>query len=948
MSVSASMSSVPALRESLLEELASYRAHQRDNPLVNPIAQLAFDVSRRLEGGAVTADVLSAVAKDLSDRALVRRAERLRAYVDLDGAGGADGFRTLVADVAHDADGTLKPFDAFAAAWSRPGLGFVFTAHPTFGLSQPLTEAVVAIAGGTPQEAERGRALLAEAPHQPEPDIDLPREHAAVQRALEHAQRAFDQFVTAILTEARGLYGDDWRRLDVAPVTLASWVGYDLDGRTDIRWFDSFRFRLAERAARLHGLEAFAHGLMETPGLDSVIARLGEARAAAEHAVGAFAADLCDAKAFVVAANALTGGPHAVSTRGILGAIDSALEQAPGDIEALGLLRLKAQLRMSGLGTAHIHLRVNATQLHNGIRKIVDIDPSAHFAGRLLAAKLDDLIAGACPETVNFATLDLEPTTAIRQFVLMAQILKHIDADTPIRFLIAECDSPLTVLSALYFAKRFGVEDRIDISPLFETPAALEQGAGVMEQLLESEAYRDYVRRRGRLCIQTGFSDAGRFVGALPATLAIERLHLKLCDILRRLSLTGVEVVIFDTHGESMGRGAHPGSLQDRFDYLLSPVVRARFAEASIPLKHEVSFQGGDGYLLFGNPALARATVAGAFRNWMTPRPLPEDRLYAETDFALDFFLRLKAYQEELFHNDDYGVSLGAFGPNILFKTGSRRTRRQHDAGKGDGRGVLAGLRAIPHNAILQQMGYVANVVAGLDFGVGDERERFVDLVRRSDRLGRLMRMVAAAKQGSSLNAVAAYAALYDAGYWTSRAYGGGEPALTRVFRRLSTVLRRDRRHTQMMRLVHQMRHDAIRLHEILDDLGLDGGKSPNQGRMESDLLHALRIALLQHMFILAARVPAFTPRNDVSPDEILRSILALDVPEAVSVLRDAFPSGTVPAATMPLTEKASYDPGAANDYQELHETLIAPLEDLYREVRRIGVGLTHHFGAHG
>lgn len=935
-----------ALRQELLTELAVHRARQADNPLTNPIAQMAFDISRRLEAGEITFAALSAVAKGLSDSALIRRAERLRGYVGLDGGVDDGALRTFIRAAALGAGEGVRPFADFARLWQRPALGMVFTAHPTFGLSRGLTGAVVAMAGGTAEEAAAGRAALAALPHQAEPGIDLAQEHAAAQAALVHARRALDALVTAVLEEARALYGDDWRHLDVVPATLASWVGYDLDGRTDIRWSDSFRFRLAERAARVRELEDMALALPSGPGVDAIIVRMGEARAAAEHALSAFATDLSDVDALVQAANAVTGGPHAVSVAEIVNAVDGAVAEAQDDYAVLALLRLKAQVRMTGLGTAHIHLRVNATQLHNGIRKIVEIDPSARFAGRLLAAKLDDLINAAQVESVNFGTLDLEPTTAIRQFVLMAQILKHVDAETPIRFLIAECDSPLTVLSALYFARRFGVLDRIDISPLFETPAALEKGGAVMEQLLESDAYCDYVRQRGRICIQTGFSDAGRFVGALPATLAIERLHMKLADLVERLDL-GVEVVIFDTHGESMGRGAHPESLDDRFDYLLSPAVRDRFAEAGIPLKHEVSFQGGDGYLLFGNDALARATVAGAFRNWLSPRPREEDRLYAETDFALDFFLRLKTWQEDLFQNDDYGISLGAFGPHILFKTGSRRTRRQHDAGAGDGRSVLAGLRAIPHNALLQQLGYVANVVSGLDFGVGDEHERFVEMVRGSDRLDRLMRMVAAAKQRSSLNAVGAYAGLYDAGFWTSRAYGGGEPELIHVFRRLATVLRRDRRHEQMMRLVHQLRHDAIRLHDILDDLDLDGGKVPDGPRLECDLLHAIRVALLQRMFILAARVPAFTPRNDVSPDEILRSLLALDVPEALTVLRATFPCGR-PGEPLTLTEPATYDPGGADDYHDLHETLIEPLDALYQDVRRIGVGIAHHFGAYG
>jgi hypothetical protein len=58
----------------------------------------------------------------------------------------------------------------------------------------------------------------------------------------------------------------------------------------------------------------------------------------------------------------------------------------------------------------------------------------------------------------------------------MAQILHHIDADTPIRMLVAECEQPTTVLAALYFAKLFGIEDKVDVSPLFETETALEHG----------------------------------------------------------------------------------------------------------------------------------------------------------------------------------------------------------------------------------------------------------------------------------------------------------------------------------------------------------------------------------------------------------------------------------------------------------------------------------------
>src|SRR5690606_33573570 len=97
-----------------------------------------------------------------------------------------------------------------------------------------------------------------------------------------------------------------------------------------------------------------------------------------------------------------------------------------------------------------------------------------------------------------------------------------------------------TVLAALYFARLFGIEDRVDISPLFETESALEHGDRFIDALLAEEEYRAYARRRGRVAIQTGFSDAGRFIGQIPASLAIERLQGRLAGAMEEHGLTDV------------------------------------------------------------------------------------------------------------------------------------------------------------------------------------------------------------------------------------------------------------------------------------------------------------------------------------------------------------------------------------------------------------------------
>ena len=89
--------------------------------------------------------------------------------------------------------------------------------------------------------------------------------------------------------------------------TLASWVGYDLDGRTDIHWSQSITLRLREKAAQL----AYYRGrLSNFAGFEQIAAlehRLAEAQAHTETAAEKFGRDLSDPDTLSDAANFLTG-----------------------------------------------------------------------------------------------------------------------------------------------------------------------------------------------------------------------------------------------------------------------------------------------------------------------------------------------------------------------------------------------------------------------------------------------------------------------------------------------------------------------------------------------------------------------------------------------------------------------------------------------------------------
>ncbi|HCJ18662.1 MAG TPA: phosphoenolpyruvate carboxylase, partial [Hyphomonas sp.] len=318
-----------------------------------------------------------------------------------------------------------------------------------------------------------------------------------------------------------------------------------------------------------------------------------------------FAADLTDPDNLVPAANALTehSKRNVLDASEILDVLDSVIPEAEDSLAA-DLMAVRAQVEALQLGTARIHLRVNAAQVRTVINRDLGLQTEDRELGRLALAELAQKARKSKPVQVNFADLFLEQSTARRQFMMCAQILKHIDSGSVIRFLIAESENPATVMGALYLARQYGVDDKLDISPLFETPEALETGGRFIERLLEEPEFLAYVQQRGYLSIQLGFSDAGRFIGQVAADMAIERIHNL---IARALAAKGVNVdlLIFNTHGESMGRGAWPGTFEQRFDHLLTPWTRGGARARGLQLRHEVSFQGGDGFLHFANPALA-------------------------------------------------------------------------------------------------------------------------------------------------------------------------------------------------------------------------------------------------------------------------------------------------------------------------------------------------------
>lgn len=918
------------LEEDLLARLRAAREAAIADPFGDPVLSIALAISRRFDDGRLDAGSAGRLIARMADAAAAGRARRLAAYLGLEAPQGA--MQALAARLARpDPEDSPVPFAAFRDAVETPRFAAVFTAHPTFSLPRATAAALAAAASGAPlPDGLRHRPTA--------PTLEEEFDQAA--EAIARGRDALDLLCRALLETAQGHWGDRWLALNPRPLLLSSWVGYDTDGRTDIGWWDTMRLRLVMKKLQLSRLAAQLAPLGPCASVLAQRVAAAEAAVDAQLAVAPQSADPVQVQAF---AKALVEGRAAAltDTADLVEQFASALAGAPDAQTRMALVVARAGLAAHGLALAHTHMRLNASQIHNAMRQRLGIAEAPEDAARRrgLLAQINAALAEVTPQKLDFGALLAEQASAARLMMTVAQIVKHVDASHPIRFLIAETESGYTLLSALWLARRFGVDRHVEISPLFETAEALERGERVLEEALRSAHFRAYLKLHGRLCLQFGYSDSGRYVGQLAASYLAERLKLRLVEKLRRHGLSGIEVVLFDTHGESIGRGAHPASLADRLAYLSPPTARAALARAGLKLREETSFQGGDGYLLFGTPALAAAAVTRIAEHAFAPVEDITDPIYVEADFGADFFATIRHAMAALVEDPGYAALLGAFGPGLLDRTGSRPAARQSDGIGGPARiSHPSQLRAIPNNAILQQLGWMANTLHGLGAAAAANPDAFADLMARSPRFARAIGMVAHAASRSDLGVLRAAVDTLDPGPWLDRAGATARPGRREELMAVAAALEKLDLSAPVRRMYRQLQADHLALRAAWPDLP----------RMEDRLvlLHALRLALIHRIWLLAVRVPEFSPRHGATREALLRGILQLDVERALALLAEVFPAAGDPSAGLDFHEPAPPREGAS--YAREHAAIFRPMQEIFGLVRECSAAIAHEVGAFG
>jgi phosphoenolpyruvate carboxylase len=396
-----------------------------------------------------------------------------------------------------------------------------------------------------------------------------------------------------------------------------------------------------------------------------------------------------------------------------------------------GLRDFIRQVDVFGFHLAHLDVRQESSRIAQTVAELLPDEDYQNLdeAGKveLLQRLLREPEDEASSEELSDESQDILDT--------FDQIKRAEDgAESPVEtFILSMARGASDVLGVQFLARRAGLleiddegrctENRLNVSPLFETIDDLQEAPEVLRRLLEDPFYRSALEKRGDLQeIMLGYSDSGKDAGYVASNWALYKAQRALSAVAQK---HGVKLRLFHGRGGTVGRGGGPS-----YDAILAQPPGTVGGRIRITEQGEViSFK-------YSMPGLARrnldTVLAAVLEASAEEREQEPKKEWVEAIERLSA-LSSETYRELVYKDEDfYAFFSGAspIGELALLNIGSRPAKRVENPD-------VESLRAIPwvfawtQNRFLLPSWYGAGTALGTFV---DDADGGLDLLREMYR----------------------------------------------------------------------------------------------------------------------------------------------------------------------------------------------------------------------
>ncbi len=246
--------------------------------------------------------------------------------------------------------------------------------------------------------------------------------------------------------------------------------------------------------------------------------------------------------------------------------VDASLRQHNGLHVANGsLLRLIRKVRLFGLHLAPLDIREDARLQAAALDELFRYYGIAQQYRKMPEKDKQELLTEEIRNPRPFFPYDISEFSETTQRVIhtwrMIAAAHQRYGTIVIDSVIASMsEQPSDVLTMLLLAGEVGIENDVDLVPLFETIDDLYRGPEIMKTLFESAEYRKHMEARGvrrgpHQQIMIGYSDSSKDGGYIASNWNLYLAQKRLIEV---CETHGVSLQLFHGRGGSIGRGGGP------------------------------------------------------------------------------------------------------------------------------------------------------------------------------------------------------------------------------------------------------------------------------------------------------------------------------------------------------------------------------------------------------